>query len=118
VCLRSADTANETFCVVLASGDGIEIATLGPFSDEDAVAIWRSLGATSGLRLVLADEYGVVHVAAQIGRLQLGHIHLRRRVASVGRRRPRFLTRRKSTSLPRRPLVYREPELAARPDGR
>lgn len=113
------DGEAETFSIVIAAEDGAEIATLGPFTDEDAVAIWRSIGDSSGLPLVIVAHDGQLHRAfAKLGRLQLGTIRLRRRVGGLSGRRPRFLARRKSGSLPRRPLVYRECELAARQDGR
>jgi hypothetical protein len=109
----------EIFTIVVAGEDGTAITTLGPFTDEDAVAIWRSLGDTSGLPLVIVAHDGQLHRAfAKLGRLQLGQVRLRRRTGGLSGRRPRFLARRKSGVLPRRPLVYRECELAARQDGR
>jgi hypothetical protein len=48
----------------------------------------------------------------QIGRLQLGPVRIRRGKAVLSGRRPRFLVRRKTARLPRRPLVYREREIA------
>lgn len=109
----------ESFRIQLVADDGTPIHELGPFTDEDAIAIWRSLAGSTGLPLVIAGRDGRLHMAYdQIGPVQLGQSHVRRRFAPLSGRRPRFLIRRKSARLPRRPLVYREPELAARQDGR
>jgi hypothetical protein len=109
----------DLFDIVVAAQDGSAITNLGPFSDEDAVAIWRALGETSGLPLVIVAHDGTMHrTFAKLGRLQLGPVRMRRRVRGASGRRPRFLARRKSANLPRRPLVYRERELASRQDGR
>jgi hypothetical protein len=111
--------AAEIFSIVIAAADGTEITALGPFTDEEAVAIWRGIGDSSGLPLAIVGHDGALHRAyAKLGRLQLGAVTLRRRLSGLSGRRPRFLARRKAGSLPRRPLVYRECELAARGDGR
>jgi hypothetical protein len=118
--LRSVggEGANEIFRIMLATEDGREILDLGPFGDDDAIAIWRSLGASTGLPMVIVGRDGRLYRPYdQIGRLMLGPARQRRRFAPLSRRRPRFLIRRKSARMPRRPLVYREPELAGR-EGR
>jgi hypothetical protein len=51
-------------------------------------------------------------LACQLGKLRLGRVQDRRRLAVLNRRRPRFLTRRKSGRLPTLPLVFREREIA------
>lgn len=116
--LRQSGAA-EIFSIVIAADDGTHIAALGPFTDEDAVAVWRGIGDSSGLPLAILGHDGQLHrTYAKLGRLQLGAVSLRRRLGGLSGRRPRFLARRKAGSLPRRPLVYRECELAARGDGR
>lgn len=116
--LHATDEAGEIFRIVVVAQDGREIMVLGPFGDEDAIAIWRSIGAASGLPLVIVGRDGRLHIAYdQIGPVLLGPVRMRRRFSPLSLRRPRFLIRRKSARLPRRPLVYREPELAGQ-DGR
>jgi hypothetical protein len=112
--LSAADSKLETeaFWITVVDGRGKALLDLGPFEDEDAVAIWRSLAASSGLPLVMADTDGALHLPfRQIGRLHLGPIRMRRRFAVLSGRRPRFLVKRKTARLPRRPLVYREREI-------
>ena len=100
--------------LVLVDESGAPALTLGPFPEEDVIATWRSLAATTGLTLMMrAWNGGTQPLACQIGRLRLGPPSTRRRFATLGQRRPRFLTRRKPGRLPTRPLIYREPELAS-----
>jgi hypothetical protein len=113
--LRAVDTESEvdTFSIAVVDRAGKALLNLGPFGDEDAVAIWRSLSASSGLPMLMVGLDG--HVSQpfqQIGRLQLGPVRIRRGKAVLSGRRPRFLVRRKTARLPRRPLVYREREIA------
>jgi hypothetical protein len=111
--LRAVDTESDTFAIAVVDRAGRTLLNLGPFGDEDAVAIWRSLSASSGLPMLMVGLDG--HVSQpfqQIGRLQLGPVRIRRGKAVLSGRRPRFLVRRKTARLPRRPLVYREREIA------
>lgn len=80
---------------------------------EEAVALWRALGAATGAPLMLQGEDGRLETPyPQIGRLALGATRIRRRHGLLNGRRPRFLVRRKAARLPSRPQVFREPELA------
>lgn len=111
--LRAVDAEGDTFSIAVVDRAGKTLLKFGPFGDEDAVAIWRSLSASSGLPLLMVGLDG--HVSQpfqQIGRLQLGPVRIRRGKAVLSGRRPRFLVRRKTARLPRRPLVYREREIA------
>ena len=101
-------------CLVDAAGAGL--ASLGPFCEEEVVAIWRDLAAHTGLPRMIVREDGVLAtVAAQVGRLMLGKTRIRRRHGSLGDRRPRFLVRRKTGRLPVRPQIHRgENEIIAR----
>jgi hypothetical protein len=111
--LRAVDPEADSFRIAVADREGRTLIDLGPFGDEDAVAIWRSLAASSGLPLVMVGLDGQVHQPVQqIGRIQLGAIRIRRAMALLAGRRPRFLVRRKTARLPRRPLVYSEREIA------
>lgn len=114
VALRLADnaTASAEFELVLTDDSGAPLLGLGHHSDEDVVAVWRALGGSSGLPLVIEDPDGVLHQPyPQIGRLQVGECRMRRRHAVLSGRRPRFLTRRKTGRLPVRPAIYREREI-------
>ena len=100
--------------VVDAAGDALQ--RLGSFDEDDVVAVWRDIAARAGLvRMIVREDGMLVPVSQQIGRLVLGQVRMRRRHAGLGRRRPRFLTRRKTGRLPARPLIHRgENEIIAR----
>jgi hypothetical protein len=113
VALRLAGCAHDLFEIALVDRDGSAVMVLGPFEEDDVVARWRSLGAASGLPLMIEPVEGFVEAPfPQIGRLQLGSIKVRRRYGVLSQR-PRFLQRRKPARLPHRPTVHREPELTA-----
>jgi hypothetical protein len=89
------------------------VLSLGPFPEEEIIALWRSIAASSGLTPMMRAWNGEAEpLACQLGRLRLGRVADRRRLGVLNRRRPRFLARRKSARLPVRPLVYREREIA------
>jgi hypothetical protein len=105
--------AGDAFKVVVADAAGSALVELGPYGEDEVVAIWRSLSASSGLPLLVERADGTWDQAyPQIGRLVLGQRIERRRLAILSGRRPRFLVRRKPARLPRRPMVYREKEIA------
>ena len=98
------------FEIALVEDSGETLLTLGRYDEDEVVAAWRGLGATTGFPLITQSEDGALqHPYPQVGRVQLGRIRIRRRHGL--RRRPRFLARRKTTRLPRRPLVHREREI-------
>jgi hypothetical protein len=112
-----ADLCGEDrFHLLLIDADGRTVQSLGPFAEEDVVAIWRDLSAKAGLTRMIVREDGVlVPVSQQVGRLMLGRVRIRRRHAGLGARRPRFLARRKTGRLPARPQIFRgEEEIIAR----
>lgn len=85
---------------------------LGQFHEEEVVAVWRRMGADSGLALMLHNEDGsLLEPYPQVGSVQLGRTRHRRRHGLLRERRPRFLTRRKTGRSCERPLVYREREI-------
>lgn len=99
--------------IVLVDGAGERALTVGPFPEEEVIAIWRSVVAACGLTPMIRAWNGDTEpLARQLGRLRLGPVQDRRRLVVLHRRRPRFLTRRKSARLPSRPLVFREREIA------
>lgn len=102
-----------TFRIHAVDAAGAALVSLGPYAEEDVVAVWRSLAAASGLPLLVRGPDGELdRPYPQIGRLVLGRSSDPRRLAVLSGRRPRFLVRRKAARLPRRPLVHREEELA------
>jgi hypothetical protein len=112
-----ADLCGEDrFHLLLIDAEGRTAQVLGPFPEEDVVAIWRDLAAQAGLtRMIVREDGGLVPVALQVGRLMLGRVRIRRRHAGLGARRPRFLARRKTGRLPARPQIFRgEEEIIAR----
>ena len=104
----------ECFEILVAGEDGGTLMRLGPFPEEEVVAVWRALGASSGLPLVIEDAGGERETPfPQIGRVQLGAVRIRRRHGLLSGRRPRFSTRRKTGRLPLQPQVFREREMFA-----
>jgi len=93
--------------------DGRTPLVLGPaFCEWEVVALWRRAGATLGLALLVQALDGrIVAPWGQIGHVRLGPLRYRRRSATMVRRRPNFLRRRKVARLPERPVVRREIEL-------
>ncbi|HJE24628.1 MAG TPA: DUF6101 family protein [Methylorubrum populi] len=121
VALAFADEAadacgEERFSLLLVDAEGEVTMQLGPFAEEDIVALWRDVSAKGGLARMLRREDGaIVPVAHQVGRLVLGKGRQRRRHAALSGRRPRFLVRRKTARLPARPCIHRgESEIIAR----
>ncbi|MGY2052821.1 DUF6101 family protein [Methylobacterium sp. JK268] len=106
----ASDAAGEDrFSVLLLDRAGDPLMRLGTYGDADVVAVWRRLGAETGLPLLVIQEDGAVTaMGAQIGRLKLGAVRIRRRHGLLNHRRPRFLCRRKTSRLPLRPAVHRE----------
>ncbi|MDB5511580.1 MAG: hypothetical protein JWR08_1063 [Enterovirga sp.] len=99
--------------VRLVDESGRAMMSLGPFPDEEVIAIWRSLASASGLTALMRAGGGQIEpLAPQLGPVRIGRTKERRRTAGAVRRRPRFLLRRKGASLPRRPQIYREREIA------
>jgi hypothetical protein len=84
--------------------------------DDDAfeLALVDERGGTLMVLGRFGDDEVLQHPYPQVGRVQLGRIRIRRR-HGLGRR-PRFLVRRKTARLPRRPTIHREREISG--DGR
>ncbi len=106
----------DRFALLLVDAQDGVLARLGPFTEEDVVAIWRDCAARTGLpRMILREDGQFAEVSRQIGRLSLGRSRQRRRVGLLNGRRPRFLVRRKTARLPARPQIHRgENEIIAR----
>ncbi len=100
------------FEIALVDDVGETLMVLGRFDEDEVVAVWRDLGARTGFPLVTQCEDGAVqHPFPQVGRVRLGRVRIRRGHGLLSGRRPRFLVRRKTTRLPRRPTIYREREI-------
>jgi hypothetical protein len=90
----------------LVTGDGRSV-TIATVDGEDAVAVWRSASASTGLAMMVETADGLQAPFPQIGRLALGPIRIRRAHGILNGRRPRFLKRRKTSRLPDRPVMVR-----------
>lgn len=102
---NDGEHTDERFELALTAGDGRSI-TVAVADSDDAVALWRDCGRTSGLALLLETGDGVVSEPyPQVGRLALGPVRIRRRYALLNNRRPRFLARRKTGRLGDRPEI-------------
>jgi hypothetical protein len=106
------DPNTDGFLVEVVDRDGTMLVRLGPFDQDDIVAVWRALGASSGLPLMVERPDGGLDAPyAQVGPLPLGAVRIRRRHGLLNGRRPRFLVRRRTGRLPPRPRVFRGDEL-------
>lgn len=105
----AADPTTADRCLIAVVDEtGAAVLTLGSHAEEDVVALWRRIGAESGLPLMVIDEHGRPVVAQpQIGRVRLGLAHSRRGHGLLSGRRPRFLVRRKTSRLGLRPRIHR-----------
>ena len=114
--VERADAAcedGELFEIAVIDRKGVCAFSLGQFHEEEVVSIWRRLGASSGLMLMLQNPDGsLLEPYPQMGGVQLGARFLRRRYGLLRHRRPRFLTRRKIGHPGARPLVHRSREAA------
>jgi|GEM_PF-513839 hypothetical protein len=114
----AAEDAEEFFEIAAIDKNGSCAISLGQFREDEVVAIWRKLGAESGLALMLQNPDGsLLEPYPQMGGVALGTIHLRRRHGLLRHRRPRFLTRRKVGQPSARPLVFRGRDITANPQG-
>ena len=105
-------SGGEEFRLEVIDEAGAAIVSLGTFLDDEVIAIWRSMAASSGLPLLVAGPDGQLgQPYPQLGKLVLGTRLERSRLAVLSGRRPRFLVKRKAARLPRRPLVHREREI-------
>lgn len=114
---EAADACGEDrFALLLVDGEGEVTMRLGPFPEEDVVAVWRDISSKGGLaRMLLREDGGIVPVSQQLGPVVLGKGRQRRRHAALSGRRPRFLVRRKTARLPARPCIHRgESEIISR----
>jgi hypothetical protein len=106
------DPNTDGFLIEVVDRDSTMLVRLGPFDQDDIVAVWRSLGASSGLPLMVERPDGGLDAPyAHVGPLPLGAVRIRRRHGLLSGRRPRFLVRRKTARLPPRPRVFRKDEL-------
>lgn len=106
------DPDSDGFRLAVLAADGSALLELGPFPEEEVVALWRSLGGATGLPLLVErPEGGHSAPYPQIGPLALGDIRIRRRRGALSGRRPRFLVRRKAGAWSLRPAVHRDEEL-------
>ncbi|NEU13416.1 hypothetical protein G3T14_14930 [Methylobacterium sp. BTF04] len=107
-------SGEDRFDLLLVDADGAVITRLGPFCEDEVVALWRDVSAKSGLPRMIVKEDGVLApVSRQLGPVALGLTRTRRRHGLLSGRRPRFLVRRKTGTLPVRPLIHRgENEIA------
>lgn len=98
----------DRFALLIVDAAGATLSQLGPFLEEDVVAVWRDVAAKSGLpRMIVREDGELAAVSRQLGPVALGTTRFRRRHAFLNNRRPRFLVRRKTGQLPVRPLIHR-----------
>ncbi len=107
-CEDSDQCDEDRFALLLVDEAGATLGRLGPYADDDVVAIWRDCSARTGLpRMIVREDGSLATVSHQLGRVALGTTRTRRRHGLLNGRRPRFLVRRKTGMLPVRPMIYR-----------
>lgn len=105
---ESDRSGEDRFELLLVDAAGAVVNRLGPFCEEEVVALWRDVAASSGLvRMIVKEDGDLAPVSRQLGPVALGLTRTRRRHGLLNGRRPRFLVRRKTGSLPVRPLIHR-----------
>jgi hypothetical protein len=98
----------DRFDLLLVDAAGRVVTRLGPFCEDEVVAHWRDVSAKSGLpRMIVKEDGELASVSNQLGPVALGRTRTRRRHGLLNGRRPRFLVRRKTGTLPVRPLIHR-----------
>lgn len=102
--------AGERVEIVLAHVDrGADLVLYAADHADDVIAEWQAFAERLSLPLMFEDADGVRSIAfPQLGALRVYEPRPRRRKAILSGRRPRFLTRRKTSSLPQRPKVLRD----------
>jgi Family of unknown function (DUF6101) len=94
---RLDDNSLFRLSLMTANGHAIQVACL---HEEDAIASWRSLSASTGLAMLVETPDGRIEAPfPQLGPIKLGHGRQRRSYNTLHKRRPRFLTRRKTARL-------------------
>jgi hypothetical protein len=112
VALRLGSSGDDVFEIALVDEVGGTLMRIGEFETDEVVAAWRGFGGASGYPLVTQGEDGELQYPyPQLGRVRLGRIRIRRRHGLLNGRRPRFLTRRKTGRLARRPVVHHGREI-------
>jgi len=103
-----ADVAGPGFHLVLVNGTRALMA-LGPYPECDVVAEWRSLGARTGLSLMVRMANGsTLTLVAKLGDVIVGPTQPDYRKGVLGSRRPRFLARRRTGRLQERDVAEAE----------
>jgi len=108
---------DDRVAVLLAHPDrSLDVSLFEAADDTDVIAEWRLWGSTLGLPLLIEGLDGALIAAEKrLGAVDIARPRPRRRHALLSGRRPRFLTRRRTGSLPIVPMVYRdEDEIIAR----
>lgn len=104
----------DEYRIVLIDDRARASVALGPYAEPDFLGAWRALAIASGLPcFVLGPDSALVAVDPPSSGPSTRPAYDRNRLVVLSGRRPRFLVRRKASRLPVRPLVFREPELAA-----
>ncbi|WP_460449207.1 DUF6101 family protein [Alsobacter sp. SYSU BS001988] len=114
VLLSQSGVAADLYDISMVYADGRGPAVLVSAQDDSAVvAQWRKTAMAFGLPLlVMRDDGAVLQPYEHCGAVTVGPFRYRRRNATLRRRRPRFLQRRKCGRLPERPLVRRERDMS------
>jgi Family of unknown function (DUF6101) len=97
--LRTSLDENNLFGLALMTADGhaIQVACL---HEDDAIAAWRGMSSASGLAMLVETPDGRIETPfPQMGPVKLGESRQRRSYSTLRKRRPRFLTRRKTARL-------------------
>ena len=117
VLLSQSEVPGDFYDISLVYSDGRTPQVLAAAQDDAAVvAHWRRTAIELGLPLMVQRQDGeILQPYQNCGAVMMGPFRYRRRTATISRRRPRFLQRRKTTCLPERPVVLSKREFVERP---
>ena len=96
----------------LLAADGTVLHLLGPFGVAEGERVRQALAGASGMTLRDDEAGAILETVLDRSVAVRSYASPRRRLVVLTGRRPRFLVRRKPGRPARRPLVYREPEIA------
>ncbi|MDQ0470444.1 DUF6101 family protein [Labrys wisconsinensis] len=93
----------------------LDVVLFEASDDHDVAAEWQYWANRFCLPMLVAELDGSFSEPfPRLGALAIGRVRPRRMPSHIARRRPRFLTRRRTGRLPKHPKVHREREIIAR----
>jgi hypothetical protein len=112
---READGADRLTVRLVHDDPDLDVPLYESHDDSEITAVWQSWSRRLGLPLMIADcEGGYVEPFPRLGSLAVSRPRPRRMPVHVAKRRPRFLTRRRTGRPAAKPVVHEGREIIAR----